>query len=77
VGGWPELASLPAPPDSDDDGMPDAWEEKFRLDPRTAAEPALDTDRDGYTDIEEYLNGTDPTQFLDYTLPQNNKNTLR
>jgi pectate lyase len=77
VGGWPELASLPAPPDSDDDGMPDAWEEKFGLDPRAAADAALDTDRDGYTDVEEYLNGSDPTQFIDYARPENNINTLR
>jgi pectate lyase len=77
VGGWPALASVPAPPDSDDDGMPDAWEEKFGLDPRAAADRARDTDGDGYTDIEEYLNGTDPTQFVDYTRPENNLNTLR
>lgn len=77
VGGWPELASLPALPDSDNDGMPDAWEEKYGLDFRAAADPALDTDKDGYTDVEEYLNGTDPTQFVDYTLPENNINTLR
>ena len=77
VGGWPALASAPSPPDSDHDGMPDAWEKKFRLDPRAAADRGLDTDDDGYTDIEEYLNGTDPTQFVDYTLPKNNINTLR
>jgi len=77
VGGWPELASAPPPPDGDDDGMPDAWEEKFGLDPRAAADAALDTDSDGYTDVEEYLNGTDPTQFIDYTRPENNINTLR
>jgi hypothetical protein len=57
--------------------MPDAWEERFGLDPRSAADAAMDTDKDGYTDIEEYLNGTDPTQFVDYTLPKNNINTLR
>ncbi len=27
VGGWPELATLPAPADSDNDGMPDSWED--------------------------------------------------
>ena len=77
VGGWPELASSPAPRDSDDDGMPDGWEKKFGLDPRAAADAALDSDGDGYTDVEEYLNGTDPTKFVDYTLPENNVNTLR
>ena len=77
VGGWPELAGSPPPPDSDDDGMPDEWEERYGLDPRAAVEPKLDSDRDGYTDVDEYLNGTDPTQFVDYTLPENNANTLR
>jgi pectate lyase len=77
VGGWPELASLPAPRDSDDDGMPDEWEKKFGLDPRAAADTALDRDGDGYTDVEEYLNGTDPTVFVDYAKPENNVNTLK
>lgn len=77
VGGWPDLASAPAPHDSDDDGMPDAWEEKFGLDPGETADLALDSDLDGYTDVEEYLNGTDPTEFIDYALPENNRNTLR
>ena len=26
-----------------------------------------DKDNDGYTNIEEYLNGTDPTEYVDYT----------
>ena len=77
VGGWPELASAPAPPDSDSDGMPDAWEQKFGFNPAEAADPSLDSDRDGYTDVEEYLNGTDPTRFVDYKLSENNRNTLR
>ena len=34
------------------------------------------TDGDGYTNVEEYLNGTDPTEFVDYTKPENNTNTL-
>lgn len=77
VGGWPKLASSPAPADSDGDGLPDAWEEKFDFDPGVAIDPARDSDRDGYTDVEEYLNGTDPTEFVDYTRPENNRNTLR
>ena len=55
VGGWPELKSLPAPIDSDHDGMPDDWEKNNGLDPKNP------TDRntiaaDGYTMLEKYIN---------------------
>ena len=77
VGGWPELKSLPAPLDSDGDGMPDAWETRYGLDPRDTSNASTDKDNDGYTNIEEYLNGTDPTAFVDYTKPENNLNMLK
>ena len=57
VGGWPELKSLPAPLDSDSDGMPDEWEKQYGFDPRDASNASKDKDNDGYTNIEEYLNG--------------------
>ncbi len=77
VGGWPELKSLSAPLDSDGDGLPDAWEIRYGLDSRDASNASKDRDSDGYTNIEEYLNGTDPTAFVDYTKSENNVNTLR
>ena len=52
--------------------MPDEWELKFKLNPQDAADAAQDKDKDGYTNVEEYLNGTDPTVFVDYTKPENN-----
>jgi pectate lyase len=55
VGGWPELKSSPAPLDSDDDGMPDEWEISHGLNPKLADNNA-DRDKDGYTNLEEYLN---------------------
>lgn len=76
VGGWPALQTAEAPPDSDNDGMPDEWETKYDLDPADASDNAADTDKDGYTNIEEHLNGTDPTVFVDYSKPENNVNTL-
>ncbi|MBN2182854.1 MAG: hypothetical protein JW715_13160 [Sedimentisphaerales bacterium] len=77
VGGWPELKSAPAPADSDHDGMPDEWEQRFSFDPEDASDGPKDKDKDGYTNIEEHLNGTDPTKFVDYTKPENNINTLK
>lgn len=56
VGGWPMLKSVPAPRDSDDDGMPDAWERSHGLDPK-AADGNGDRDRDGFTNLEEWLAG--------------------
>ena len=62
VGGWPALKSTVAPKDSDGDGMPDNWERRHRLNPFDPSDANLDKDRDGYTNIEEYLNRTDPTK---------------
>lgn len=77
AGGWIEMKSGPAPADTDNDGMPDEWEKKFDLNPADAADNVADDDNDGYTNLEEYLNGTDPTTFVDYTKPENNINTLK
>lgn len=76
VGGWPDLVSGTSPTDSDDDGMPDEWEQQHGLDANNADDGSSDKDDDGYTNVEEYLNGTDPTRFIDYAKPQNNVNTL-
>ena len=62
VGGWPELTSAEPPLDADGDGMPDAWESQFTTAGDLSLEGAQDADGDGYTNIEEYLNGTDPTE---------------
>lgn len=76
VGGWPVLQSAQPPQDSDNDGMPDEWEQRFKLNPQDSLDGSQDNDKDGYTNLEEFLNGTDPTQFVDYTKPENNVNTL-
>jgi len=77
VGGWPELKSAPAPKDTDNDGMPDAWETKYGLNPKDASDNVGDKDKDGYTNIEECINETDPTTFVDYRKPENNVDSLR
>ena len=55
VGGWPELKSLPAPADSDHDGMPDKWETQKGLNPNDASD-GNKVAADGYTMLEKYLN---------------------
>ncbi|WP_245856181.1 Ig-like domain-containing protein [Paenibacillus rigui] len=55
-GGLPVLNSLPAPADSDHDGMPDAWENAHGLNPGDASDRNGDYNNDGYTNLEKYLN---------------------
>jgi pectate lyase len=52
----PELKSTPAPKDTDNDGMPDEWELKNRLNPLDRSDANKDRNNDGYTNIEEYIN---------------------
>ena len=49
------VANGTSPTDTDQDGMPDSWEEENGMDPSTADDSG-DNDGDGYTNIEEYLN---------------------
>jgi len=75
VGGLPAYGFSPdeLAADSDHDGMPDEWERKHRLDPDDGADHPRDIDADGYTNLEEYLNGTDPRRFVDYRDLDNNR----
>ncbi len=56
VGGWPTLASTPAPADADKDGMPDGWETARGLNPNLASDRNLVDAATGYTQLELYLN---------------------
>ena len=60
VGGW--LTIAPASPcvDSDHDGMPDAWELQYGFNPNDPSDGPKDANGDGYTNLEEFLNGTKP-----------------
>ena len=46
--------------DTDRDGMPDTWELSHGMNPYSSLDQNLDYDGDGYTNIEEYINFTDP-----------------
>ena len=48
------------PADSDDDGMPDAWETTYLFNPADFADAALDGDSDGLSNVREFLAGTNP-----------------
>lgn len=74
VGGYPELTYDPkkVPVDTDGDGMPDDWEREYKLDPKNPDDGALDSDGDIYTNVEEYLNGTNPLEKINYRNLGNN-----
>jgi hypothetical protein len=76
VGGYPEYNGKPWQ-DTDGDGIPDSWEKKYHLNPNDPTDAQQDKDGDGYTNIEEFLNGTDPTKFVDYTKGENNVDGLK
>jgi len=55
VGAWPILKSIPAPKDTDHDGMPDEWEDKNKLDKENPDDRNIIAS-DGYTMLEKYIN---------------------
>ena len=56
INAWPFLKSLPAPTDTDKDGMPDDWEKKKGLNSTDATDAAQNKLDKYYTNIEVYIN---------------------
>ncbi|MDR2701028.1 MAG: Ig-like domain-containing protein [Spirochaetaceae bacterium] len=55
VGGYPAYNNLPAPVDSDGDGIPDEWETANGLNPENPSDGALKNLSRAYTNLEVYL----------------------
>lgn len=79
VGGYKEYKNFSGEPypDADRDGMPDDWEKKHGLNPNDPSDASGDLNGDGYTNIEKFIHNIDPTQNVDWTNLDNNRDTLR
>nr|WP_321372954.1 polysaccharide lyase [uncultured Bacteroides sp.] len=75
MGGYPEYKGK-SYKDSDNDGMPDAWEKANGLDPKDPSDANKDCTGDGYTNIEKYINGIDTKTKVDWKNSANNHDTL-
>lgn len=72
VGGWPEYRGTPYK-DSDGDGMPDDWESAHGLNPKDPTDASSDLNDDGYTNIEDFINGLNPqAKRVDWSDLKNN-----
>jgi hypothetical protein len=50
--------------DTDNDGMPDTWEDRYGFNPYDPIDASQDADNDGITNLQEYKDGTNPTKKL-------------
>ncbi len=71
VGGYPHYRGEPYK-DTDGDGMPDECELKHGLNPNDPTDATADKNGDGYTHIEDFINGTDPSKKVDWKDLKNN-----
>ncbi len=60
VGGFPDIPENTGCKSSAGDGVPDKWKLKYGFDPHESLANNQDTNGDGYTDIEEFLNNSNP-----------------
>ena len=67
VGGWITPAAGVGCADGDKDGMPNEWEAIYGFDANVKDNNG-DKDGDGYTNVEEFFNGTNPTNGTPPTL---------
>jgi hypothetical protein len=75
VGSYPEYKGEPFK-DLGADGIPLWWKNKYKLDVNDPNLAGKDLQGDGYTVIEKYLDGLNPTKKIDWSNPKSNVNTL-
>lgn len=56
ISAWPFLKQIPAPLDTDKDGMPDEWEKRNKLNINDPGDASLYSIHQSYTNIEMYIN---------------------
>ncbi len=76
VGGYPEYKGEPFK-DVGLDGIRVSWKQKYGLDTNDVALAQKDLQGDGYTVMDKYLDGLDPTKKIDWHDPASNVNTLK
>ncbi|MEY2410199.1 MAG: hypothetical protein QOF48_2869, partial [Verrucomicrobiota bacterium] len=81
IAGPPTAGPQSGAADSDGDGLPDAWENLYNLDPFNSADAALDSDGDGLSNLQEYQLGSNPRDaqsglHLFISLPSGSANVL-
>lgn len=76
VGGYPDYKGDPIK-DMCPDGIPLSWKEKYHLNTKDMALAQEDLEGDGYTVMDKYLDGLDPTKKIDWNDPQSNISTLK
>ncbi len=75
VGGYPDYRGEPIK-DLGADGIPLSWKVKYGLNTNDVALAQKDLSGDGYTVMDKYLNGLNPTKKIDWSDPRSNVNTL-
>ncbi len=73
-GGAGHIYGAPAPLDTDNDGMPDAWENAHGLNPNVADALAVSSTNAPYLNIEVYINSLPNTTPPDFVVPPSNVN---
>jgi hypothetical protein len=73
-GGAGHVYGAPAALDTDNDGMPDAWEDANGLDKNTADALLVSTSNAPYLNIEVYINGLTNETPTDFLIPPSNVN---